>query len=144
MTTEAKTVTKDDELSMLCQSCGMCCDGSLFDFVRLAPGEAGTARKQRLRVIRGGQAVAQPCVALSAGQHRACSVYEGRPRACGAFVCRLYERHRSEGGDLEPRLAAVQRTRALLSELASRKRTPADFDGARELVRRLEEDFARA
>jgi hypothetical protein len=70
-------------------------------------------------------------------------------------VCRLYERHRREGGPLEPRLAAALRTRELLERLHESGWKLSDFapggdappDDARafeELMRRLEEDFARA
>jgi Fe-S-cluster containining protein len=89
---------------------------------------------------------------------RVCSIYAERPSACRHFTCRLLERHRREGGPLEPRVAAVQRVRQLVAELQAAGLSPADFDDAgrpspsnpsamrayAELQRRLEEDFARA
>jgi Fe-S-cluster containining protein len=130
--------------------------------VDLAPDEVDSARRHRLRVVAGGKAFEQPCVALGAGDDRACTVYAARPRACRVFVCRLHERHRHEGGPLGPRLAAVKRVRSLVAQLVAMRLTPADFEGEpatlraphpegahaerafRELGRRLEEDFARA
>jgi len=131
----------DDDLAMLCQSCGLCCDGSLFGRVPLDGGGASAGR--RLRVVAGGASFEQPCSALGEagpGERRACAIYEERPRACRAFVCELHERHRREGGPLEPRLAMVRRTRELL---ARAHRDGPDSD-VTELRRLLEAHFARA
>lgn len=144
-----------DDLSVLCRACGFCCDGSLFNRVELLPEEVEPARKNRLHVLDGGRAFEQPCAALTPcgdGQ-RTCAVYDERPSSCRRFTCRLFERQRRDGGPLAPRLEAVRRVRVLVAELEARGLTPADFDGpgpeaaARaafdELIRRLEDDFAR-
>jgi Fe-S-cluster containining protein len=152
-----------EDLEILCQSCGMCCDGSLFGRVDLEPTEVEAARRVRLRVLGDGKSFEQPCSALvpleprSAGR-RACGVYADRPASCRRFVCRLFDRYRREGGPLEPRLEAVRRVRELVADLEARGLTPLDFErkGAAsratepavgifsELTARLEEDFARA
>jgi Fe-S-cluster containining protein len=75
----------------LCRACGLCCDGTLFDLVKLEPGD--DARKlQRLGLpvtrSRGKEAVArfpQPCAALCGD--RSCRVYADRPAQCRAFEC---------------------------------------------------------
>ncbi|MEO8799265.1 MAG: YkgJ family cysteine cluster protein, partial [Polyangiaceae bacterium] len=112
-----------DKMSLghLCQSCGLCCDGSLFGRARLAPDEVGSARKHRLRVVASEGSFEQPCSALV---DRACMIYDARPRACHAFTCRLYERHVREGGPLEARTAIVARVRALFAELEARSVLP--------------------
>ncbi|MGH7440949.1 MAG: YkgJ family cysteine cluster protein [Polyangiaceae bacterium] len=151
-----------EELEILCQSCGMCCDGSLFGRVDLEPGEMESARRHRLYLVHGGKAFEQPCVALvpvgASPGGRTCAIYAERPGSCRRFVCRLYDRHRREGGPLEPRLEAVRRVRALAADLEARGLAPADFEAAgpgsrpdeaavrafTELTARLEEDFARA
>lgn len=131
------------DLAALCRACGMCCDGSLFGRVPLAPAEVEVARRHRLRVVASGAAMDQPCAAHGAG---GCAVYAERPRACQAFACRLYERHAREGGPLGPRLEAVARARELLTLLGS----STDAEGLQaepwfaELVERLEADFGRA
>jgi hypothetical protein len=135
----------DAELEALCRSCGLCCDGSLFGRVPLEPSEVPIARKNRLPVLERGNAFEQPCSALRAqGDDHACSAYSDRPRACRAFTCRLYDRHRREGGPLDARLDEVREVRALLRLLE----TPRDEDARRaaiaELGRRTEESFARA
>ena len=130
------------DLAMLCRSCGLCCDGSLFGRVTLATEEVVPARERHLPVIADGRAFEQPCTGLAsvddAAERRVCSVYRDRPRACRGFVCRLYERHRREGGPLEPRIATVRRVRQLIAGLQASGPTPA------ELTRHLDEDFARA
>jgi Fe-S-cluster containining protein len=146
-----------NDLARLCQSCGLCCDGSLFGRVVLQPGEVETARRHRLRVLASGRGFEQRCAALEApgpvGQHR-CAIYGERPRSCRNFTCRLYEHHRVDGGAIEPRLAAVRRVRELVAALEAAGWTPADFEGDgpetpaaatyAELMRRLGDDFARA
>jgi Fe-S-cluster containining protein len=146
----------DEDLARLCQSCGLCCDGSLFGRVALEPDEILVARKRRLRVLASGKGFEQPCAALAAlgaGESRTCSIYLDRPRSCRRFVCRLHERHRREGGPLEARLAPVRRVREILAYLEASGLTSQDFEGddppeasasLAELMRRLEEDFARA
>lgn len=129
-----------DDLTSVCRSCGLCCDGALFGRVSLQREEVDRARRKHLRVIESGKAFEQPCSALTGD--RTCSIYDERPMACRSFACRLYDRHRREGGPLEPRLAAVRRVRELLAvvEGSRLEPTPAWV----ELRRRLEEDFARA
>lgn len=105
-----------DELTTLCKSCGLCCDGSLFGRVDLTPEELPLARKNRLHVVND-RAFEQPCAALGVGN--ACAIYDERPHACRRFTCRLYARHAREGGPLEPRLAIVRRARELLGRLPS-------------------------
>jgi len=118
------------EVETLCLACGLCCDGSLFGRVPLAPDDART----HLRVIASGASFEQPCSALVGG---ACRVYTTRPRACRAFTCKLYERHIREGGPLETRLAVVRRARSLLAAA----RPGEDVSELRDL---LDREFARA
>jgi len=134
-----------NDLEILCRSCGLCCDGSLFGSVELHPDELPRARKNRLRVLPRGNAFEQPCAALSTtGDRCTCSIYEERPRSCRSFSCRLYDQHRREGGPLEMRLDAVRRVRLLLRLVETtsdeRERTAA----IAELTRRMETDFARS
>jgi Fe-S-cluster containining protein len=150
-------VDTDRDLMQLCRSCGLCCDGSLFGLVILRPEEVEAARKNRLRVLDDSKGFEQPCSALKAGEsvgERRCAIYGERPLSCRTFTCRLYERHRTEGGSIEPSLAAVRRVRELVASLEAAGLTPEDFerDGTNgptaatfaELMQRLSDDFARA
>lgn len=79
----------------LCRACGLCCDGTLFDVVKLEPGDnAGRLKAFGLpiTVSRGQAAVArfpQPCAALCAD--RTCRLYADRPGQCRAFECRVFK-----------------------------------------------------
>jgi Fe-S-cluster containining protein len=123
----------DVDLALLCRSCGLCCDGSLFGRADLTEEEVSRARRH-LDVLPSGKGFSLPCAALS--PDRSCSIYEDRPQSCRGFTCRLYERHRREGGSLDARLASVSRVRHLLSLDALGE------DEFAELRRVLEEDFA--
>jgi Fe-S-cluster containining protein len=77
------------DLSSLCRACGLCCDGSLFQFVRLDAADAARARAARLPVIRrddGADALSQRCAALTG---RDCSIYADRPSPCASYECLL-------------------------------------------------------
>jgi uncharacterized protein len=139
------------DLEALCRACGMCCDGSLFGRARLDPDEVASAKKNRLHVVANEGSFSQECSALVDGgcaiyeeRPRACRafvcrlLYEERPRACRAFVCRLHERLRTEGGDVTAYIERVRRARELLVHLAE----SGDVDS--ELATLLDEDFARA
>lgn len=75
----------------LCRACGLCCDGTLFDGVKLEPGDDAPKLKTLglpITVSRGKVAVArfpQPCAALCAD--RSCRLYEHRPWQCRVFEC---------------------------------------------------------
>ncbi len=133
------------DLETLCRSCGLCCDGSLFGRVPLAPAELPGAKKRRLHVLGGGRAFEQPCAALSTlGTQCACSIYPDRPGACRAFTCRLYERLRRDGGSLAERLESVRQVRELLALVATTTDEPARRSAIAELTARMQHDFARA
>lgn len=142
------TEAREAELGALCRACGACCDGSIFQRVSLEPGEVSLARRHGLRVVERGGAFEQPCPAFR-GSVEGCGIYAERPRACHRFRCRLYERHRREGGPLEERLAVVARMRELGERLESSGFDPAELpealkDDLDELTEILVRDFARA
>jgi Fe-S-cluster containining protein len=122
------------ELEVLCVSCGLCCDGSLFGRVMFEPDEL--APKKRLHLIASGRGFDQPCGALD--EDRTCAIYDERPRACRRFICKLHDRHRREGGPLEARIAIVKRVHELL-----RHRAALSTDDAAALARLVEENFER-
>jgi Fe-S-cluster containining protein len=152
------------ELATLCRACGLCCDGSLFGRVDFEPDEVPSARRRGLRVLPNGKGFEQPCDALASSAEvpgeRCCRIYDERPRACRRFTCLLYDRHLREGGAIEDRIAVVRRVRELLALLEASGLGQADFerslasavdprvaramDAYVELMRTLEDDFARA
>lgn len=78
-------------LSALCVECGLCCDGSLFRFLPVAPEDVPRHAALALPVVTqsGRPAMPLPCTRLSGA---CCTVYEARPPGCRAFVCALGDR----------------------------------------------------
>jgi len=80
-----------DLSEQLCTACGMCCDGTLFDLVKLEVGDDAPKLKSLglpVKISRGKTPVArfpQPCAALCAD--RTCRVYADRPWQCRVFEC---------------------------------------------------------
>lgn len=79
----------------LCGACGLCCDGTLFDLVKLeASDDAKKLKALGLPVTfsRGKAPVArfpQPCAALCADL--TCRLYADRPWQCRAFECGVFK-----------------------------------------------------
>jgi hypothetical protein len=149
-----------EDVTLLCRACGLCCDGSLFGRVPLAPEEVPRLRGRRLAIVGspGRPALEQPCGARS---EAGCAIYAERPGACRRFVCRLADRHRrEEGSSLEACLAVVVRTKELLARVVAagpanqnqnqnhNRHQDGTLDAAgrerAELAARLADDFARA
>jgi hypothetical protein len=147
----------------LCQSCGLCCDGSLFGRVRLESSEVDSARRHRLLVVANGKSFEQPCTALAKRDtHHHCSIYAERPESCRRFVCELYAGHVREPASLDDRMAVVRRAKALLAFLGNAGLRFGEYDEpswddedsnpriegwkpvVRELTQILNIDFARA
>ena len=79
----------------LCRACGLCCDGTLFDLVKLEPGDDAAKLKALglpVSVSRGKVPIArfpQPCSALC--EDRTCRLYAERPWQCRTFECALFK-----------------------------------------------------
>lgn len=145
----------ENECSQLCTSCGLCCDGTLFQKVRLRPEEIESAKKIGLNVIQD-KGFTQPCVKY---ENACCQIYDSRPKACQTFRCRLLARHIAEGGPIEARLRVVRRVRGALKQLDAygAQRLPngdisfsaegpdafVAMNTVQELMQILEEDFTR-
>ncbi len=96
---------------MVCQSCGLCCDGTLFDFVPLIEREQVPSPLVVLQDHSGARIFRLGCVALSG---TSCSVYTGRPSACRVFECLLIESVHDGEIDLESALEVVARAKSLV------------------------------
>src|SRR5882672_5046967 len=85
----------------LCLACGLCCDGTLFDLVKLERGDdAGKLKALGLPVSlsRGKLPVArfpQPCSALCAG--RTCRIYANRAGQCRPLECQVFKDGKAGG-----------------------------------------------
>ena len=74
----------------ICRTCGLCCNGSLFDIAKAEPGEIGRIRALGLEAIEGDRPHFKlPCRYTSSG---GCGIYEERFTICRSFRCRLLRR----------------------------------------------------
>ena len=100
------------QASQLCQQCGMCCDGTLFNMVGLKTGETSRVPAAKLPLKRDEkdkEFFNQPCLAFKDG---CCSVYHDRPRACRSYHCILHRQVLNGSTDFDAAAHLVQQTRA--------------------------------
>ena len=97
--------------SRLCNACGMCCDGTLFHYVRLQPRDSARALAAlglKLKRKRKHDHIIQPCPAY---RDSTCSIYPDRPERCRLFECRQIKRLAS--GEINESDAAAKIREAL-------------------------------
>jgi len=80
--------TPADAAAALCLDCGLCCNGVLFDQVRLVAGDHAKALSARGLKLKQRRFFNQPCTALCGSQ---CAIYSDRPTRCRQFECRQYQ-----------------------------------------------------
>ena len=106
----------------LCLSCGICCDGTLFDTVPLKPADfLPPLEAAGIKIQKGKKEgfFSQPCAAF---RQNCCQVYHDRPTNCRKYRCKLLKKY--ESGEIS-QADAQQRIKR-----------------ARELKKMLEEEFA--
>ncbi len=104
------TETDTETAETLCLSCGLCCDGSLFWAVPVAPEEAGPLSLDAEGRLR------QPCACFDG----ACTIYPERPSACREFDCRVLQTVRAGRRDAAWARREIAAMRRLVTELAAR------------------------
>lgn len=111
------------EISALCQSCGLCCDGTMYSRAQIEP-EMSAARRRRLNVLPDQEWLTIPCEHL---EKTRCGVYEDRPAKCRTYECKQVRDHRFDGGPLQGRLDVV----LAIKELSQRLRAGASTEQTR-------------
>ena len=125
----------------LCLACGLCCDGALFDNVRLVAGD--DAAKLRalglpVAVSRAKVPVArfpQPCAALCAD--RTCRVYANRPSQCRSFECGVFKDLQAGRIDFAAALRLVKQARRQVNHVRRLLRELGDTEEQRSLNERF-------
>ena len=77
-----------DAASRLCTACGMCCNGVLFEVVKLHPSDSVKDLSDlgfQLKRKKREPYFSQPCAMLDGC---ICTVYAARPQRCRRFECR--------------------------------------------------------
>jgi Fe-S-cluster containining protein len=116
----------------LCRACGLCCDGTLFDLVKLEPGDdVGKLKALGLPVSlsRGKTPVArfpQPCSALC--EDRTCRLYTERPSQCRTFECKLFKDAKAGRITFAAALPVVSRARRRADKVRRLLRELGDTD----------------
>jgi hypothetical protein len=110
--------TNESPSNVLCKSCGLCCSGHLFAWVRLNAPELDSAQSLGLNVIRNDprqRGFTQPCP-LWDGM---CTVYSSPdyPRTCKTYKCIVLRRLLDEDITLPDALSAIQETLDLIREI---------------------------
>lgn len=101
----------------LCAACGMCCDGTMFQIVRMQPGEVPAELGKlglKIRCRDGEYYMEQPCSAL---RENCCTVYEQRPVRCRLFNCQQLGRVESSESTEAEAMAMIIETRALVEKV---------------------------
>lgn len=131
----------------LCLACGLCCDGTLFDNVRLKPGDVAAKLKSLglpLATSRGQAPVTlfpQPCAALC--RDRSCRVYADRPVQCAEFECRVLQDTEAGRIEFSAALRLVKKTRREADRIRDLLRLLGDTDEHRSLNDRFRQTQRR-
>ncbi|NCC31596.1 MAG: YkgJ family cysteine cluster protein [Chloroflexia bacterium] len=129
MSEAASTPVVSDMEQRLCVQCGLCCDGTLFEWGRiLADDDLDRLEVDGFILIATAQGTgfAQPC---PHHQNGLCAVYQqGRPQVCRTFRCALLRR--VEAGELAwaEAQARIERTVALVERIQAQLPAPGDSE----------------
>jgi len=103
----------EEQISQICTSCGMCCDGTLFRKANIKNAEdAALATSIGLTTTTAEQRLAflLPCHHF----HQKCSIYgEPRPHVCGAYFCRPIRRLKQDKTTLDEVRSTIDRAMIL-------------------------------
>lgn len=125
----------------LCLACGLCCDGSLFDLVKLEPSDDArklTALGLPVTVSRGKAPVArfpQPCAALC--RDRTCRLYADRPWQCRVFECGVLKQAKAGRMSVAAARRLVRQARRRADQVRRLLRELGDTDEHRALGERF-------
>jgi Fe-S-cluster containining protein len=125
----------------LCRACGLCCDGTLFDLVKLEQGDDAAKLKALglpVTASRGKMPVArfpQPCSALC--EDRTCRLYADRPWQCRTFECQLLKDAKAGRITFAAALPLVQQARRRADRVRRLLRELGDTDEHRALGERF-------
>lgn len=103
------------DLSAVCLSCGLCCDGTLIGFVQLDEEEISRVRDlMPIEESHGQGFFVHPCSQLCG---TSCQVYTDRPKQCAAFQCGLLKKVSSGEQDKTSAISSIEAVKVLRMEL---------------------------
>ncbi|HTJ80749.1 MAG TPA: YkgJ family cysteine cluster protein [Polyangiaceae bacterium] len=102
-----------EDLSRICQGCGLCCNGTLFAMVELEQHELDRAPRHSLPLVPGEAAFSLPCPKYERGH--GCSIYDDRPERCRSYRCGLLKAVVAGERTVEQQLQRVERVQLLIA-----------------------------
>lgn len=130
-----------ESVEQLCLACGLCCDGTLFDLVKLEASDDPHKVKRLglpVTVSRGKVPVArfpQPCAALC--EDRTCRLYANRPWQCRVFECGVFKDAKAGRITFAAALRLVKQARRRADKVRRLLRELGDTDEHRALGERF-------
>lgn len=128
--------------SRLCAACGLCCNGVMFQKVRLQPGDnpqelikAGLKLKRR----HTEDFFAQPCTAF---RETHCAIYTQRPTRCRLFECQQLKRVASGEITEATALAKIQDAKSRVTHLEGLLQQDGTTNTSKPLLKRCEQAVA--
>ena len=104
-----------EDLSSICLSCGLCCDGTLIGFVQLDKEEIPRIRELMPIEEAGEQGIfVHPCSQLCG---TSCTIYDERPKQCAAFQCGMLKKVNTGEQEITSAIESVEALKALRTEL---------------------------
>jgi len=111
MAADAAPISNATELSkssILCLSCGLCCDGTLFAHANLIPEDDDARLQANGFVVFMNKDKRAFRLGCHHHQERRCTLYQSwRPDVCGSFKCKLLQRMERDEISLEQARATV-------------------------------------
>lgn len=126
--------------SSLCNACGLCCQGVIFEYLYVHPDDEVVPQLE-LPVLTndaGYNVYYQPCPHHV--QDR-CSIYEHRFRSCRTYACHLLRRLESREVALDEALAIVKHAKELVANIYSRLAEPGPRKPLWKVVREHTDDL---
>ncbi len=132
-------------IDSLCPTCGLCCNGVLFEDLRLRKSDDPA----RLRKLGLGSALArkgattclnQPCLAFD-GSH--CRIYADRPSRCREFECHILTRVAEGSLGLSAAHRRIRHARRLVAQVESELESLGNTERHHPLIHRYSEVMAR-
>jgi len=109
-----------DDVSNICLSCGLCCDGTLIGFVHLDGDEIPAVKEvMDIEEADGQGFFLHPCKKYCDG----CTIYDQRPKQCGKFKCGLLNSVEQKELDFDSAVETIsvvkQKKDAIVQKLAA-------------------------
>lgn len=112
----ANETAPDVNPSDLCITCGLCCNGTLFNYADMKSNEIEQVVRLGMKPLGEPtpDSFSLPCPNLDGTM---CSCYHDRPAVCGDFMCSLVDALQDGEIDMATSLQVVARTREISGEL---------------------------